>query len=435
MLNAFKDHIAQTFPFLKDAAVIIACSGGMDSVVLTHLGKACGWNMALAHCNFNLRGSESDADAVFVQNLSKSLSVPFYLKSMETEKETKHNQGSIQMVARDLRYAWFEKLLQDTPYDFVVTAHHLDDSLETFLINLARGTGLSGLTGIPEVRNTILRPLLPFSREDLATYAKSNQLAWREDSSNASTKYTRNAIRHALVPRLKELHPQFLDNFSKTQAYLKGSATILEDRKLELQEALFEKEETGIKIEVAALKKLQPLEAYIPLLFKEFGFTAWDSVEQLTTTIGGKEVLSETHRLIRYREFLLLAERTNKDYREYCIGGDEALFEGPVSIAIQEVSKMENPNSNTIYVDTQKLKFPLLLRKWKTGDYFYPFGMQGKKKLSKYFKDEKMSALEREAQWILFSGEAVVWVLAKRADNRFRVENNTKSITKLELIT
>lgn len=435
MFNAFKDHIAQSFPYIKDAAVIIACSGGMDSVVLAHLGRVCGWNMALAHCNFNLRGSESDADAVFVQNLSRSWSLPFFLKSMETEKEAEHNHGSIQMLAREFRYAWFEKLLEETSYDFVLTAHHLDDSLETFLINLVRGTGLNGLTGIPEVRNTILRPLLNFSREELSSYAKRNQLKWREDSSNATTKYTRNAIRHSLVPRIKELHPQFLDNFSKTQGYLKESASILEDRKLELQKTLFKKEAAGIKIEVAALKKLQPLKAYIPFLFKEFGFTEWNNVQQLTATLSGKEVYSETHRLIRHREFLLLVERTTKDDRQYCIDKEETLFEGPVSIAIQEVPEIGNLNSNIIYVDTQRLKFPLLLRKWKTGDYFYPFGLQGKKKLSKYFKDEKMSTLQREGQWILFSGDEVVWVLAKRADRRFRVENNTKSITKLELIT
>ncbi len=435
MFEAFRDHIDKSFPYLKETKVIVACSGGMDSVVLAHLAKESGWEMALAHCNFNLRAKESNNDARFVENLSNVWSVPFFLKSFETEKEAKNYKGSIQMLARKLRYSWFNELLTQTSYTVVLTAHHLDDSLETFLMNLSRGTGLEGLTGIPAVRNNFLRPLLPFSKEEINTYAKNHHLEWREDSSNASTKYTRNSVRHSIVPKLKALHPQFLDSFSKTQDYLKESFTILEHRKLELQQTLFKKEAGIVTIDVSTLKKLQPLKAYIVLLFKEFGFTAWDDIERLTTSIGGKEVHSETHRLIRHRKFLLLTKRTVNDDKEYSIPEGQEQFQGPVHLKIQEVLEMTAQNKNIIYVDTQKLKYPLLLRKWKTGDYFYPFGMRGKKKLSKYFKDEKMSALGKESQWILYSGEEVVWILAKRADHRFRVGKNTKSITKLELVT
>jgi len=435
VLNTFKDHIANTFPYLQDNPVIIACSGGMDSVVLSHLCKASGLTIALAHCNFNLRGEESDGDANFVKTLCSSWSIPFFLKSFQTEKESESQKGSIQMLARSSRYEWFNQLLQETDYKYVLTAHHLDDSLETFVINLSRGTGIEGLKGIPAVQGNILRPLLPFSKKEIVAFAKNTALKWREDSSNASKKYLRNSIRHAVVPELKALHPSFLDNFAKTQHFLSESSIILEHHKLEIQTALLKKEGDVFKIDVAALTALQPLKVYLKLIFKEFGFTAWNDILNLTTTIGGKEVYSATHRLIRHRGHILLTKKTNQNTSSYSIAKGQGFLDEPVRLKIQEVSGISTNNKNTIYVDTEKLKFPLLLRKWKTGDYFYPFGMQGKKKLSKYFKDEKMSTLRKEAQWILYSEGNVIWIIGERADNRFRVTNDTGNITKLEVIT
>lgn len=412
----------------------MACSGGLDSTVLAYLCIKCGYPIGLAHCNFKLRGKESDGDEKFVENLAREWSIPFYSTSFETKAEMVRNKGSVQMVARELRYDWFAKLVKETAFNYVLSAHHLDDSLETFIINMSRGTGIEGLNGIPEQQNHIIRPLLPFHRSEILEYAKSENLSWREDSSNASEQYLRNKIRHSIVPQLKDLNPSFLDNFFKTQGFLLDSSIILENSKKELQARLFEKKGAVVQIDIEKLRLLEPLKPYLQLLLREFGFTAWDDMVSLLNSTSGKEINSPTHRLVKTRQHLLLARIVHETEDCIRIPKDLTVLESPVRMNITGVEKMDNADGNTIYVDTEKISFPLLLRKWKTGDYFYPFGMQGKKKLSKYFKDEKMSILDKEMQWVLCSGEDIVWILGKRADTRFRITDSTENIMKLELL-
>ncbi len=433
MLNKFKKHITQNFPFLLDSKSLIAISGGVDSVVLTHLCHKLGLNISLAHCNFNLRGKESDDDEQFILDLANTLNIEVFVESFDTRVYVEENNMSIQMAARELRYNWFNKLSETLNYECVLTAHQADDNLETFLINLSRGTGLEGITGIPSVNNKIIRPILPFSRVEIRAYAKENNLTWREDSSNSETKYLRNKLRHDIIPKLKETNPAFLQNFITTIDHLKGAAKIIENHVNQLKSELFIFEENVIKISVRQLQKLLPQKAYLYAILKDFGFTEWNDVETLLTASSGKQIFSSTHRLIKNREyFLIISLNVSYENNAYTIGEGEQCVLRPIPISFSDVDSITEASHNTIYIDKKKLNFPLIVRKRKEGDYFYPFGMKGKKKLSKFFKDEKYSLLDKENQWLLCTENEIIWVIGQRFDERFKVTESTTSIIKIK---
>jgi tRNA(Ile)-lysidine synthase len=337
------------------------------------------------------------------------------------------------MAARDLRYNWFEELRNAFNFDFILTAHHANDNLETFIINLVRGTGLEGLTGIKEDNNYIIRPLLSFSRAQLESYAKNNNLKWREDSSNASTKYMRNKVRHQVVPTLEELNPQLLQSFEQTQEHLKDSFNLIEDYIGLLYSEIVTKTRFGYQLKIETLRKIPNTKAVLYQLLRSFGFTEWNDVYHLLEAQPGKIVFSNTHRLIKDREFLVLTEIPNDmDSEEFTIPEGEEIVMLPIgTFTIYEVANIEENSHNCIYVPKEKLIYPLVLRKWKEGDYFYPFGMKGKKKLSDFFKDKKLSLPEKENIWLLFSGEEIVWVVNHRADNRFAITDSTQNIIKI----
>ena len=340
---------------------------------------------------------------------------------------------SVQMAARELRYAWFAETTQKNDLEFLVTAHHADDNLETFLINLSRGTGINGLTGIPERNGATVRPLLAFSRECIKAYADEENIEWREDRTNTDTKYLRNAIRHKILPELKALSPNFLANFQKTQSFLSQSAAITDAKIQELSNTIIIREQGTIKIPVAALSGLKPLQGYIYGLFEKFGFTECNDIKNLLTAMSGKEVRSKTHRLVKDREFLILKESTSPKNRTCYITAGQATVDKPVKMRIIGVDAITETGRNILYVDEKALKYPLTLRKWEKGDYFYPFGMRGSKKISKFFKDEKVDVIAKESQWLLCSGKAIVWVVGRRSDERFKITENTERILKFEL--
>jgi len=430
VLERFKDHIAKDFPELQKTTLLVACSGGLDSVVLAHLCIRTNLSIAIAHCNFNLRGAESDEDQQFVEKLADKLQIPFFVTHFDTAGYAKENKLTTQVAARELRYAWFKDLLKKNQYGYVATAHHLDDSLETFIINLSRGTGIEGLKGIPEKAGQIVRPLLPFTRKEIHAFAIEEQLQWREDSSNKETKYIRNKVRHQIVPLFKEVHPTFLENFKTTQAYLKDSATILENHLQEVKQRIFEPYENGYKISIQKLQALHPNKGYLHGLFNTYGFTAWKDILNLLTSLSGKEVTSGTHRLIKDREHILLQRITSLDTSHYEVDLMNSRVTVPVSMKIDSVAKITQTGNPILYADKETLNSKLIVRKWKKGDYFYPLGLQGKKKVSKFFKDEKMDAVAKEKQWLLCSGDDIVWIIGRRADDRFKVRPKTKTIIK-----
>ncbi len=433
MLEKLEQHISHKFSFLKEKKLLIAISGGVDSVVLAHLFYQLNFDISLAHCNFNLRRTESEKDEAFVKNLGKEFALKTFTKSFETEKYAKENQLSTQVAARNLRYNWFQKLIDKYNFDFVLTAHHADDNLETFLINLTRGTGLEGLTGIPEINNHIVRPFLIFSRDEIEIYATANNIDWREDKSNASTKYLRNKIRHQIVPILKEINPTLLENFQKTSEYLQESQQIIDTSISEFKKKVVEVLENGtLKIDISQLQKTNNPKAYVYQLLKEFGFTEWNDVTHLLSAQSGKEVRSKTHRLLKDRDFLLLSEiKENNKNLEYKITENTLEITIPLHLTFKKTTEISSENTNEIFVDLEKVTYPLVLRKWQHGDYFYPKGMQGKKKVSKYFKDEKFSLLEKENTWLLCTNETVIWIVGYRQDNRFLVDKNTATVLKI----
>ncbi len=440
MLSDFQKHINNKFSFLKSKKLLIAFSGGLDSLVLTHLFSVLKYDVSLAHCNFRLRGIESDLDEKFAMQKAKDLDIKYYINSFNTSDYAKKNKQSIQMAARELRYTWFQKLMQENNFDYLLTAHHADDNLETFLINLTRGTGLEGLTGIPEINQKTIRPLLVFSKVQLENYAKTNSLSWREDKSNADTKYLRNKIRHDLIPILKEINPSFISSFNHTLNNLKGSDHIIKDRIKNVHQQVFSEENDIIKISIQKLKKLNEPKSYLFELLKDFGFTEWNDVFDLLDSQSGKQILSKTHRLIKDREYLLLEKINSKTPRQFEIleptnqleiESFQIIFE-EVDSFNQEVYK-KNRSNHVVYIDKDLLIFPLLVRKWQKGDYFCPLGMQGKKKLSKYFKDEKLTLFEKENIWLLCSDNKIVWVINHRSDERFKITEQSKNILKVEI--
>jgi tRNA(Ile)-lysidine synthase len=435
MLDKLKNHIYHNFPFLNGKKLLLATSGGLDSMVMVHLFQNLKCEIALAHCNFQLRGLESFGDQNFVQEYAEKNEIPLFVTQFDTQAFANDYKLSTQVAARDLRYNWFYELLETENYDYVLTAHHADDNLETFLINLSRGTGLEGLVGIPEQNDKIMRPLIPFSREDIANYAKENNIQWREDSSNASDKYLRNKIRHDLVPLLKELNPQFIESFQKTQSYLQDSQAMVEDASIMIYQQVAKQDGEDIYFDLNQLKRLPNYKSYLYQWLNEFGFSAWDDIYNLVESQSGKQVFSAEFRLLKDREFIILSPiNFEEEQLEYFIEKEVKEVNIPLNLTFCKVSDISVTTNTAIFVDADKLEFPLVLRRWNEGDYFQPFGMEGKsKKLSKLFKDEKLSLIEKENIWILCSNNRIVWVVGLRQDNQFRIDNTTQNLLKIQL--
>jgi len=435
MLLNLKNHIVSKFPFLENKKLFLAVSGGLDSMVLLHLFQQLPYEIAVLHCNFQLRGMESFGDQDFIQKYCDQNNIPFFTTQFDTDAFAKDYKLSTQVAARELRYNWFYELLETHQFNYVLTAHHADDNLETFIINLSRGTGLEGLIGIPEENDKIIRPLLPFSRDEILKYAKENNIEWREDSSNASNKYLRNKIRHDLVPVLKEINPDFLNSFQKTQSYLRESNEMVEDASIMIYQQVAKEEGNEIHFDLAQLKRLPNYKSYLYQWLKEFGFLAWKDIYDLTDSKSGKQILSSEYRLLKNRTTLILSPISDSDsYEEYVIEENSTEVNFPLKLKLSVVEEITINSNRTIFVDAEKIRFPLLLRKWKEGDSFYPFGMEGKsKKVSKLFKDEKLSLIEKENMWILCSDDQIVWVTGIRQDDRFKITDTSKKILKIEI--
>lgn len=435
VLKTFREHIEISFPELLENHFIIACSGGLDSTVLVELCNRAQLQFSIAHCNFQLRGNASDEDETFVRSLANNINKPVYVTHFDTLGYVNQHKVSVQMAARELRYAWFKQLLEQDAGKYVLTAHHANDNIETFLINLSRGTGIDGLTGIPAKINYLRRPLLPYTREELENFAKAENLNWREDASNADTKYLRNKIRLEVIPKLNELHPTFSENFKNTLQYLHQTETIASTYLLKLKQDLFVSKDGKVEIEIDKLRGLQPLPTYLYALFSPYGFKEMDNLEGLLNGLSGKQLQSNTHILVKNRNVLLLTSKSDAKsvVDEFLIPEDKVPLNLPVNLKFTKVSERYDNTKNEIYVQKSALKYPLTVRKWKSGDYFYPIGLNRKKKLSKYFKDEKVDVLSKEETWLLCSGEQIVWVVGMRADHRFRVVDTTQEILKIDI--
>lgn len=425
MERKFKLHFETLFQHTKQCTFLLAVSGGVDSVVMAQLMHRCGYHFGIAHVNYALRAAESDADEQFVRQLAESLGVPCHV----AQKPINPTDSGIQEKARDLRYAWFREVFETHAYDAVLTAHHADDQLETLFLRLSRGSGLEGLGGIQDKNGLLVRPMLPFFKEELIAYAKKKKLTWRTDTSNQSTKYLRNVIRHEVLPAFLALKPEVAANTLTSMQHLRDAFDAITVARAQIKTDWIQEDKT-IKIPIASLTKLTPLNFWLHHLFSPYGFDAKE-VEKLLETHSGKKCISVTHKLTHAREYLVLTElkHSSKAEQAYFLVPENGIS-APLKLEISEVDFATLPQAHVALLNKEKLDFPLVLRKWKVGDVFYPSGMTGKKKLAKFFKDEKMSSFDKQQQWLLCSGDEIVWVVGKRINRKFAavVESTTLQI-------
>ncbi|MFT3705699.1 MAG: tRNA lysidine(34) synthetase TilS [Agriterribacter sp.] len=451
LITDFKHYVEKEKLFQTGDTLLVAVSGGVDSVVLCELCSLLQYNFIIAHCNFGLRGEESDDDETFVKNLTSRYKANYQVKKFDTEAYAQEQKISIQVAARTLRYEWFYQLLEQLPVDrsrhaaYLVTAHHADDNIETVLMNFVKGTGIAGMRGMLPKTGALVRPLLFAHKIELLNFAKDHQLAYREDSSNASDKYSRNYIRHQVIPLLQKIYAEAdqnmvanIDRFREVEL-LYNEALVMHKKKL------LEYRNNEVYIPVLKLLKTVPLKTILFEIMKEFGFTAKqsDEVIALLQSESGKFVLSSTHRILKNRNWLIISPLIKNNTSIIVIEKDmdRVVFEeGRLSFKTMNVQPGEanagiSKLKTVAAFDGKEISYPLLLRKWKAGDYFYPLGMTKKKKLARFFIDQKFSLADKEKVWVLEMNKKIIWVINHRIDDRFKIKATTKEIIQVTFNT
>jgi tRNA(Ile)-lysidine synthase len=432
MTGEFKKFIFENNLIKQGDKILLAVSGGIDSMVMAHLFLQENYILAIAHCNFSLRGRESDKDEDVVRKLAAENNIPFFTIRFETKTFAKKHKLSVQMAARELRYKWFEEIRERNGYDLIAVAHNLNDNIETLLINLTRGTGLAGMTGIKPANNYIIRPLLFASRLDIQTYRDKNKIDYREDKSNADTIYIRNKIRHLIIPVLKEINPSVEQTLNEAAERFSGFNEIVTEYISHLRENISEEKEQFVIFNVILLKNYLHNKVVLFELFRPFGITnalLVDLVKVIKGKTGG-QIITDSHRIIKNRNEIIVSDEEFRSETSYTINGTEefCVFPGISSAKnVRITDTYEIPSDpNFACIDSQKISFPMLIRKWQPGDYFYPLGMNQKKKLSDYFIDNKYSIFDKENIFILESERQIVWIIGDRIDNRFKITDSTK---------
>jgi tRNA(Ile)-lysidine synthase len=438
MLDEFLKYIQENNLIRKNARVLLAVSGGIDSMVMAHLFINTGINAGIAHCNFCLRGEESDLDEALVKEFAEENKIPFYSRRFATKDYAKNNGISIQMAAREMRYEWFEAVRKENKFDCIAIAHNLNDNIETLLINLIRGTGISGLTGMKSKSKRIIRPLLFATREKITEYCTTRNISFRDDKSNSETKYTRNKIRHLVIPLLREINPSIEETLNQTATRLSGINEIVSAYTEGIRKLVSVKKGKATIFYIDKLKELKSGEAVIFELFRPFGIadTTSENLIKIMDGRSGSQVFTPTHRIIKNRNELLVYRFETPANRYFVINNIENLSNTPhvVSVAvITELTGFKIPDDPYIgCFDYEKVRFPLIIRKWERGDYFYPLGMKQRKKLSDYFIDRKFSLIKKEKALILESAGKIIWIIGERIDESSKVKGSTTKILKIQ---
>ncbi|MGN6418806.1 MAG: tRNA lysidine(34) synthetase TilS [Pseudobacter sp.] len=433
---SFKSYIKEEQFFPANSSLLLAVSGGLDSVVLTDLCVSAGFDVVLAHCNFQLRGEESDRDEQFVRSLSSKYNIPLLIEKFDTTAYADAKKLSVQVAARELRYNWFFSLVNaEFPVaQFILTAHHRDDNIETLLMNFFKGTGIAGLRGILPKQEKLIRPLLFASRAQLQEYATEKKLQWVEDSSNASDKYTRNFLRHQLIPLVKEIYPQVSENLADNIERFRDIESLYRQAINIHMKKLIEVRGNEVHIPVLKLAKAEPLHSIVYEIIKGYGFSPAQTPEVLAllNSGSGKYVQSATHRVIRNRKWLIIAPVVTDTPQLVLVeeAPDTVSYPGgSIRLNMMEAAAHTlNTDPRIAALDAKHLKFPLILRPWKKGDYFYPLGMQKKKKVSRFLIDQKLSATAKEKVWVLEMNKTIIWVIGLRIDDRYKITNSTQQI-------
>jgi tRNA(Ile)-lysidine synthase len=439
MIERFHEYIKAKNLIGDQEKILLAVSGGIDSMTMLDLFIQSDYQIAVAHCNFQLRANESEQDQVFVEKFCKKHHIRFFTKRFETHKVSDDLKISIQMAARNLRYDWFNELLQTEGFQKIAVAHNLNDLCETFFINLSRGTGIRGLSGIKAISGSTIRPLLFASRSEIESYVNQKSISYREDSSNRETKYLRNKIRHEIIPVFLSINPSFLESMESTTNIINEAETAYNQHLLKLSESLLHQTDDLIFVNKQKLISLEITSALLYDILLPFNFS-YDTINRLLSHVNSKPGLvfySSTHKIVCDRDdFIIQALRKDEQPDEYVITSNDEIVEYPVKLKfINKQTGKEliiRKKQNVATFDSEKVKFPLTIRKWRKGDYFYPYGMNGRKKLSDFFTDHKFSLIDKEKCWILCCGEDIIWIINHRTDNRYCITRETKNILEIE---
>lgn len=436
MFEKVKKFIEQE-KLLKDKSrVILGVSGGADSIALLDVLQKAGYVIIAAHCNFHLREKESVRDEIFVERFCKEKEITYKKIDFDTIKYAAEYSLSIEMAARELRYRWFEELRHEFDADAIAVGHHRDDSIETMMINMIRGTGIKGLTGIEPKSGYIIRPFLCVTRSEIEKYVADNGLEYVDDSTNSESIYTRNIIRLDVIPYFERINPSARQSIFRTMQNLRQVENIYFSYIDKAKQRVLKNDEVDIS---KLLKEIEP-EAVLFEILSSYGFNSSTVNDAYKSLYGqsGKVFYSDSHRVVKDRDLLLIESVDGSDDDDrYEITENDVEINKPVNLSIDRLKVSENVyftgGSNTLYVDSDKLQYPLILRKWKLGDWFIPFGMKGKKKLSDFFCDNKFSLTEKENTWLLCSGEDIIWIVGYRADDRYKIVSGSKELMKIKL--
>jgi len=432
LLQQYISYIKKQDLFQQKDRLLIAVSGGVDSVVLCELCKQAGYDFAIAHCNFQLRGKDSDRDEKFVTAMALQYGVPFYIQHFDTNTISKQVKKSIEETARDLRYNWFEQLRTTNNYNYILTAHHADDNIETVMMQFFRGTGIKGLRGIVPKQNNIIRPLLFAKRNELETFLADNNLTHITDHTNFENDYTRNHFRNNILPLIEKSYPGAKENILKNITRFTGVAELYDQSIEQHKKKLLEFKGNEVHIPVLKLLKTIPLETVMYEIIKDYGFTAHQTTDAVTLLQSetGKFIQSSTHRIIKNRNWIIISPNQSTEAQHILIEENDSRIEfdnGVIEISRSSNFAIQN-NATVAQVNLDAVKFPLLLRKWKQGDYFYPLGMQKKKKLSRFFIDQKLSLSDKQNTWVIEMDKKIVWIVGMRIDDRFKITPPTKNV-------